>query len=128
MVNMIYFAWKEADAKSDIFKRWFAESDSENVKKVLERIVDTKGVGNAVPMMKDWVLLRNDEANRCADGKGGYSIYNKGKFHICPYGFGRPRADTKKCTDLTRAPNDPTKYYADGNLKSIAFTMMHEAT
>ncbi len=51
MINMVYFAWVEADSKSDTFKRWFNEGDADNVKKVLEKIIDPKGVGQANPLM-----------------------------------------------------------------------------
>ena len=36
-LNMVYFAWREADAKSDTFKLWFDEGDADNVKKGLVR-------------------------------------------------------------------------------------------
>jgi hypothetical protein len=35
MKEMIVFAWREADAKTPTFKRWFAESDVDNMKNVL---------------------------------------------------------------------------------------------
>ncbi|KAF2733896.1 hypothetical protein EJ04DRAFT_564753 [Polyplosphaeria fusca] len=119
MQYMIYFAWKEADKKSTIFKRWFDEADADNVKKVLERIVDFSGAGSPTPLMKDWVCERNDNFGRCTGQKNAWSAWQRGVFHICPHGLAQPDAKNLQCTDLDG--------FASQKMKSVGFTLMHEA-
>jgi hypothetical protein len=119
MLNMVYFAWKEADAKSATFKRWFDEGDADNVKNVLTKILDPAGVGQATELMKSWVSQREDTYQRCTGEKNAWSAYQRGIFHICPKGIAQPNARDLKCSDL-----DAT---ASRKMKSVAFTMMHEA-
>ncbi|KAL1594347.1 hypothetical protein SLS60_010107 [Paraconiothyrium brasiliense] len=121
MLNMIYFAWQEANAKSDTFKRWFDESDSGNVVKVLERMFNPSGVGQATELMKDWILLRNDDYNKCGTNtRNAYSAWQRGFFHICPKGIAQPNMRDLKCTDIDG--------FASQKMKSVAFSMLHEAT
>ena len=122
MVNMIYFAWKEADARSATFKRWFDEADAEHVKSVLSKIVDPDGVGQAAPLMRDWICDKDDKPNLCntGPGKNAYSISNKGIFHLYPRCLVYLNTRALKCSDL-----DP---HASLKMRSVAFSMMHEAT
>ncbi|KAL8652672.1 MAG: hypothetical protein Q9210_002548 [Variospora velana] len=117
---MVYFAWVEADRKSDTFKRWFDEGDADNVKKVLEKIVDPKGVGQANPLMTQWVCQQDDAFNRCTGTSRAWSAWQRGVFHMCPPGLQRPNIRDLRCSDLDG--------YASQKMGSVAFTMMHEAT
>ena len=120
MINMVYFAWVEADRKSDIFKRWFDEGDADNVKRVLEKIVDPRGVGQANPLMTQWVCQQDDEDNRCTGTSNAYSASRRGIFHFCPRGLQQPNIRDLTCSNLDK--------YASRKMASVAFTMMHEAT
>ena len=120
MINMVYFAWKEADSKSDTFKRWFDEGDADNVKKVLEKIVDPTGVGSANPLMKQWVCQQDDAYNRCTGTTNAWSAWQRGYFHMCPKGLQNPNIRDLTCSNLDG--------YASRKMASVALTMMHEAT
>ncbi|KAF2726568.1 hypothetical protein EJ04DRAFT_599123 [Polyplosphaeria fusca] len=121
MQEMVYYAWQEADAKSDTLKRWFDEADADSVKKVLERVIDPKVVvnnlGAVTPLMKDWVLDRNDFASGCTRLKNAYSASNRGYFRLCPKGISQPEAEDMECKDLDQ--------HASQKMKSVAFSMMH---
>jgi hypothetical protein len=66
MEEMTVLAWREADAKTATFKRWFAESVADNVKNVLGRIIDmTLPVPEAQPRLTSRVLDRTDFGNGC---------------------------------------------------------------
>lgn len=120
MINMVYFAWREADSKSDTFKRWFDEGDADNVKKVLEKIVNPTGVGQANPLMTQWICQQNDENNRCTATRNAWSAGSKGIFHMCPKGLQQPNLGDLTCSNLDGYPSQ--------KMKSVAFTMMHEST
>ena len=75
---------REANAKSEIFKRWFAEKDSDNVLKVVERLIDDSGVGNAQARMHDMVCRQTDWVNQCKPSRGAYMQRVSGHFHYCP--------------------------------------------
>lgn len=120
MINMVYFAWVEADKNSNTFKRWFDQGDADNVKKVLEKILDPKGVGQANPLMTQWVCQQDDQFNRCTGTRRAWSASNRGYFHMCPLGLQQPNIGDLKCSDLDGYPSR--------KMASVAFTMMHEAT
>ena len=120
MINMVYFAWVEANGKSDTFKRWFDEGDADNVKKVLEKIVDPTGVGQANPLMTQWVCQQDDAYNRCKSTTNAWSASERGYFHICPKGLQLPNIRDLTCSNLDGYPSR--------KMSSVAFTMMHEAT
>ena len=82
--NMVAFAWREADQKTDTFKRWFDESNAQDVKNVLERMVSQSGVQQPTELMKDWICEKDDIKGECKPGRNAYSIPNKGYFHFCP--------------------------------------------
>lgn len=120
MLNMVYFAWVEANSKSVTFKRWFDEGDADNVKKVLEKILDPNGVGQANPLMTQWVCQQDDDANECIGARNAWSASPKGIFHMCPKGLQLPNIRDLTCSNLDRFPSR--------KMASVAFTMMHEVT
>lgn len=120
MTNMVAFAWREADSKTETFKRWFDEADADNVKKVLEKVVSSQGVQQPTVLMKDWICEQNDVKGACRPTTNAYSVSNKGQFHLCPPGVAQPNAADLKCSDLDGFPS--------AKMKSVAFTMLHEVT
>ena len=118
--NMIAFAWREADHKTDTFKRWFDESNAQDVKNVLEKMVSQSGIQQPTPLMKGWICERDDVKGACSAGKNAYSVSNKGQFHLCPPGLALPNTGDLKCSDLDGFPS--------AKMKSVAFTMLHEST
>ncbi|KAF2829426.1 hypothetical protein CC86DRAFT_465039 [Ophiobolus disseminans] len=125
IINMVVFALREADAKSDIFKRWFDKSNADDVKNVLSRIINLQPPYNAVPQTKDWVLLKEDTHNKCDAGRRAYSVPKLGRFHFCPDGLLRPQMSSIKRADLE---GETGATYSSENIKNLAFTMLHEAT
>lgn len=115
---MVTLAWNEADGKTDTFKRWFDENDADNVKKVLERVVDisTKRPNDR---MANWICEKDDISNFCKATTNAYTISQKGIFHFCPFGLQKPNARDQTCTDLDG--------YASKKTRSVGMTMMHEA-
>ncbi|KAF2833771.1 hypothetical protein CC86DRAFT_389905 [Ophiobolus disseminans] len=125
MKEMAIFAWREADAKTATFKRWFAESDAQNVKNVLGRIMDMSlTVPEAHPRMKDRVLYRDDFGQQC-DGKTyAYTTTKSAKHHFCPRGLAQPSMARMVCNDLDGNGADK---YSSKKIRSIAGTMLHES-
>lgn len=117
---MIAFAWREADQKTDTFKRWFDENNAQDVKNVLEKMVSQGGLQQPTPLMKRWICERDDVKGVCTPGKNAYSVSNKGQFHLCPPGVAQPNAADLTCSSLDG--------FASVKMKSVAFTMLHEST
>jgi hypothetical protein len=129
MKKMVVLAWREADVKTSTFERWFANSDSENVKSVLGRIVDmTLDDPEYQPRMKDRVLERADYENACATGEvNGYSSSMSGRHHICPAGHSKPNLATMTCDDLDKpSRGDKSKRISSNKIKTVAGVMLHE--
>ncbi|KAH5645502.1 hypothetical protein HBI51_111200 [Parastagonospora nodorum] len=126
METLAVYAWQEADAKTPTFKRWFAEADSENVKKVSERMVDPKAlVPDTLPRMKDRVLWRKDFLDACDDGKTyAYTKNKSGRFKFCDKGLRLKDITTIKCEDLAGSGSDR---YSSKKIMSVASTHLHEA-
>ena len=118
--NMIAFAWREADQITDTFKRWFDESNAQDVKNVLERMVSQSGVQQPTELMKDWICEKDDIKGQCTPGRNAYSVANRGIFHFCPQGLQKPNARDMTC--------DVLDGFASEKMKSIAFTLLHEST
>lgn len=119
MIDMIAFAWQEADRVSDTFKRWFDASDAQDVKNVLERMFVSTADPRPTPLMKGWVCEGQDIKNHCVETKKAYTWPLQGVFHICPRGMMNPMLQDLTCADLDAFPSS--------KMKSIAFTMLHEA-
>jgi hypothetical protein len=124
---MAVYAWQEADKKSLTFKRWFAEADADNVKKVLERIMDMGAlIPEAVPRMKDRILDRADYRGKCIKqpSLNAYTAPKTGRHHFCAFGLGKPNLSTLKCDDLDKIGTDN---YSSKKIRTVAGTMFHEA-
>jgi hypothetical protein len=62
---MVYFAWKEANAKTPTFKLCIAEADADKARNVLARIIDMEAaILAALLRKKDLVLDRADPGDR----------------------------------------------------------------
>lgn len=100
---MTVYAWHEADGKTATFKRWFSESDADNVKKVLEQIMDMNSlIPEALPQMKDRVLDRADYKSKCikSTSLNAYTTRKTGRRHVCPHGLSKPNLATLTCDKL----------------------------
>jgi hypothetical protein len=113
MKEMTVLAWREADAKTAMFKRWFAESDADNVKNVLGRIMDrTLSVPEAQPRLTSRVLDRTDFGNGCRImGMNAYTARTIERHHVCPHGLEKPDLTTMVCDDLDNSTGGPGSRY-----------------
>jgi hypothetical protein len=137
MLEMVVLAYKEAEARSTTFKRWFGPNDAVNVMNVLERIVSmpSKNQPNDKPQiterMKDRVLRQDDYSapEGCqTPGVYAYTSDTSGIFHICPKGIADRDMAKMKCQDLDSAPRGKkTDYLSSRKISSVAKTMLHEA-
>jgi hypothetical protein len=134
MQQMVVLVYKEPEAKSTTFKRWFGPEDADNVKKVLGRIVDMSSPNGPeiASRMKDRVLRQDDYAKPglCVDGKGPYAYTDapNGKFHVCPGGIAIPDSTKLTCDDLDKPRRGKqTDRMSSQKILSVASIILHEA-
>jgi hypothetical protein len=126
--DMDVYAWHEANAKTPTFKRWFAESDAENVKNVLGSIVDMSlPVPEVSSSMTKRALYRDDFGNNCDPGTYAYSTAGTNKHRFCDRGMRLPQLDSLTCSSLDKTKNAPT-YYSSAKIRSFSGTILHEST
>jgi hypothetical protein len=131
MQQMVVLAYKEAEAQSTTFKRWFGPKDADKVKQVLGRIVDmSPPTGPEIaPRMKDRVLRQNDRSKspRCLNPKiTAYTDVRDGKFRICRKGIDYRDLSKLTCDDLDKPRRGKqTDRMSSKKISSIAGTMLH---
>lgn len=135
MQEMVVLAYKEAEAQSTTFKRWFGTKNADDVKKVLARIVDMSPPTGPemAPRMKDRVLRQDDYAKpplckTITSGPWAYTDAPNGKFHLCQRGI-KDRDLSKLTCDNLDKPRRGKKddRMSSEKISSVAGTMMHEA-
>jgi len=133
MQEMVVLAYKEAEAQSTTFKRWFGPKDADNVKKVLGRIVDmSPPTGPEIALrMKNRVLRQDDYARPqlCVKpSRYAYTDASTGKFHLCPRGIADRDLAKLTCDDLDKPRRGKkTDRMSSEKISSVAGTMLHEA-
>jgi hypothetical protein len=130
MQEMVVLAYKEADAQSTTFKRWFGPKDADTVKKVLGRIVDMSPPTGPemAARMKDRVLRQDDYGNLCTRPTTyAYSDAPNGKFHLCRRGIDDRDISKLTCDDLDKPRRGKkSDSISSEKISSIAGTMLHE--
>ena len=106
------------DTSGDTFKRWFGGyTPAVEIKQVFDEMWNGT---SAAPAVAGMVNVRKDFLNECTSRLAAYTVAGSGRFHVCPYGIGRPVLEDIDCKNLDAS--------CSAKMRSLSMTLLHEMT